>query len=89
MSANPFYDAHETSLSKLDDHDWHILSSRWHRGIDWTVGKVGKRWEITGRLGEGFPLFKTKTAAHDAASTLILMESRYRSRLAWDREQAA
>jgi len=43
---------------------------RWGRGINWNVAKVGKKWEITGRLGNGFPLFKTKTAAYEAASTL-------------------
>ena len=73
-----------TSLGKLSDHDWHVLSSRWSRGIDWNVAKVGKRhWRILGDVG-GFPLFSTKTAAFDAMSELICRESAHR---AWRERQ--
>jgi len=83
---NPFYSAHSTSLSNLDDGEWSQISCRWGRGIDWNVAKVGKKWEITGRLGQGFPLFQTKTAAYEAASTLILAESSWRGHQRWEAE---
>jgi hypothetical protein len=70
-----------TSLSGLDDGEWQQLANTWARGWDWYVGKVGRMWEITlpHPAFKAFPLFKTKTAASDAASKLILMESRYRA----------
>jgi hypothetical protein len=73
--------AHSTSLSTLSDHEWHILSSRWSRGIDWTVCKMGRKWiiNIDHPSFRAFPLFRTKTAAYDAATNLILAESRYRA----------
>ena len=76
----------ETSLSVLTDGEWSQVSCRWARGINWNIHKVGKRhWEIGGRLGKGFPLFKTRTAAYNAGSTLILMESHHRG---WTRLKA-
>ena len=78
MKYNPYYDAHETSLSKLNEHDWMILSSRWGRGIDWYVHKIGSQWAIIDAFGH-WPLFKTKRAAGEAADNLLLAESRYRS----------
>lgn len=84
---NPFYDAYETSLSKLDDGEWSQVSCRWSRGIDWNVHKVGKRhWEVAGRLGQGVRLFKTKTAAYEYGSNLILAESHWRGHQKWERE---
>jgi hypothetical protein len=68
----------ETSLSKLSEHDWSILSNRWARGIDWNIEKLGKKWHILGDTG-GFPLFKTKSAAYDALTNLILAESHHRA----------
>ncbi len=69
-----------TSLSVLPDHDWHILSSRWSRGVDWNINKVGKKhWEIAGRLGQGVQLFRTKTAAWKYGSNLICLESHHRA----------
>jgi len=71
---------HETSLSKLDNHDWQILSHRWARGIDWCVEKIGRKWAVQACFGN-FPLFKTKTAAYNTVSALILAESRHRNAL--------
>lgn len=68
-----------TSLSNLDSHSWAIISNTWAKGIDWIVGKVGRKWEIYGRLGQGFPLFTTKRAAYDAATALVIAESHHRS----------
>jgi hypothetical protein len=73
--------AHETSLSKLSDHDWNVLRSRWHRGIDWNVKRLGHGWEIIGDLGRGFPIFPTKTMAYNAGEALILAESLRRAAL--------
>lgn len=71
--------AHETSLSKLSEHDWQVLSNRWARGVDWYVRKVGKRhWTPIEALGR-FPLFTTKKAAELAATNLILAESHWRA----------
>ena len=71
-------DCHETSLSKLSDHDFQILKSRWNRGIDWIVHRCGRKWELISDFGN-FPLFDTKSAAYDAGTNLILIESRYRA----------
>jgi hypothetical protein len=67
-----------TSLSRLDDHDWSILSNRWARGAAWCVFKCGSRWRVADDFGR-FPLFKTKTAACEAVDTLICWESRHRA----------
>jgi hypothetical protein len=69
---------HETSLSTLSSDDWQILRGRWARGIDWVVSKVGRRWALSESFGN-FPLFKTKSAAYEAASNLILAESAHRA----------
>lgn len=69
--------AHETSLSGLSNHDWQILHNRWARGIDWVVSKVGGGWMLSESFGN-FPLFKTKKAAYEAGTNLILAEARYR-----------
>ena len=68
----------ETSLSKLSEHDWKVLSSRHSRGIDWMVHKMGRHWVITPSELKGFPLFKTKREAYEAADNLILAESHWR-----------
>lgn len=86
---NPFYAAHSTSLSALMDGEWSQISCRWSRGIDWNIHKVGRKWEIGGDLGRGFPLFKTKGAAYEAGSKLILAESRWRAHQRWEQERAA
>ena len=86
---DPFYAAYETSLSKLDDHEWNIIRNRWARGIDWCVGKVGRKWQVIDCFGRGWPLFKTKTAAHDAVSNLVVAESHWRGKLRWDVEHAS
>jgi hypothetical protein len=83
--ANPFYDAYETSLSRLSDSQWAQLSNFWSRGSDWTVSKVGRKWLLSERFGN-FPLFKTKKEACEAASRLILAESRWRGKKRWDSE---
>lgn len=77
---NPYYDVHETSLSKLSEHDWNVLSSRWRRGIDWNVAKLGKRhWYILGEQFKAWRLFKTKTAAYEAHNVIMLAEARSRA----------
>ena len=68
----------KTSLSELPEHEWQIISHTWSHGIDWFVQKCGRKWLITLPIGN-FPLFKTKTAAYDAATNLVLMESKHRS----------
>ncbi len=69
----------ETSLSRLDNHDWQILSNAWSRGVDWYVRKVGCKWCPIEPFG-AFPLFKTKREAEEAATRLILWESRCRAK---------
>lgn len=75
----------KTSLSELPEAEWRDISNRFNRGWDWIVEKIGRRWQIMGRIGRGFGLFDTKTAAYNAASTLYLAEASYR---AWMRESA-
>jgi hypothetical protein len=84
---NPYYDAYETSLSRLSNHDWRILDSRWARGIDWIVYKVGKKWALIDDFGR-FPLFTTKKAAYEAGTKLILAESRWRAAQQWEQENS-
>jgi hypothetical protein len=70
---------YRTSLNRLSEHDWHILSNTWARGVDHYVFKVGRRgWRILDTFGN-FPIFKTKKAAEEAASNLLLAESAYRA----------
>lgn len=83
---NPFADAYETSLSSLSHHDWCVLSSRYGRGIDHFVEKLSKGWAIMGAEFRAFPIFKTKKAAYEAASKLILAESRWRYAKQWEAE---
>lgn len=82
---NPFYAAHETSLSKLSDHDWRILNSRFLRGIDWYVEKIGSRWYPSEAFGN-WPPFRTKRAAGEAAENLVMAEVRHRAKLQWNAE---
>ena len=86
---NPYFDASPTSLSVLSEHDWRILSNTWSRGIDWCVTKIGKKWMVSERISSGAPLFRTKKAAGDFADKLVLAESRHRSRLRWEADEAA
>jgi hypothetical protein len=85
---NPFYDAHETSLSHLSDHDWNVLKSRWHKGVDWYVHKTGSRWTIIEAIGK-FPLFRTKRHACQVADDLMLAESHWRSHQQWEADHSA
>lgn len=75
-----------TSLGKLSNHDWHVMRSRWSRGVDWFVFKVGKRhWRLADEYGN-FPLFTTKAAAYRVGSDLILAESCHRAWLEYQAE---
>lgn len=85
---NPFYNAHETSLSKLSDHDWNVLRHRAARGIDWTVEKIGRKWAVQSCFGN-FPMYRTKREAGEVAGNLILAESRWRAHEQWERDHAA
>lgn len=66
-----------TNLSHLSNHDWQIISSRWSRGIDWIVSKKGSRWQPMQSLM--LPTYKTKRAAYEAATDLVLRESSHRA----------
>lgn len=66
-----------TSLGILNSHDWAVLSSRWARGIDWMVSKIGNRWYTPDVLG-GLS-FHTKREAGEFCSNLILREARHRA----------
>ena len=74
----------QTSLGRLSDTEWTMLSNRWARGVDWYVQKIGSQWAPADVFGK-FPLFKTKRAAEEAASKLFLAESLHR---AWKRGQS-
>ena len=88
MNINPFYAAHETSLSRLDNHDWQPLYHKAIRGIDWCVEKIGSRWTPQRCFGN-FPLYRTKREAGEMVDDLICAESRHRARLQWDAEHSA
>lgn len=68
----------ETSLSRLSDHDWHVLSNTWASGVDYYVRKVGRNWVPMDIFG-AFPLFKTKREAEQAATTLFMAEASNRT----------
>lgn len=68
--------APSTPLSRLSEHDWRIAQSRWSRGCDWYIRKVGRKWEIT--LFDYPQTFTTKRAAIDFADSMLLSESRIR-----------
>lgn len=85
---NPFYTAHETSLSLLSEHDWNVLRSHWSRFSGFSFcRKIGRQWTVEG-FGIRGPLFKTKTAAEQYVSNLICAESRRRSHQQWETEHA-
>jgi hypothetical protein len=69
---------YETSFSKLNDHDWSIVTSTWARGVDWCVGKLGCQWTVYETFGKRWPLYRTKVAAYEAVTNLVLTESRRR-----------
>jgi hypothetical protein len=47
----------------------------WSRGIDWCVFKIGRQWRCADCFG--FPvLFKTKKAAYEAATAMVLETAR-------------
>ena len=76
------YEPISSSLGALSDHDWAVLNSGWARGSDWNLEKVGRKWVIRGRVGEGFPLFTTKREAWDTGTNLVCREALHR---AWRR----
>lgn len=87
---NPFYTAHETSLSKLSDHDWNVLRSHWSMFSGFSFcRKVGRKWTVEG-FGISHPqLFIRKGDAEQYVSNLILAESRWRAAQQWEMENAA
>jgi hypothetical protein len=50
----------------------------WSRGIDWCVFKIGRKWHAAECFGLPMP-FKTKTAAYDACTVLVLAAARRRA----------
>lgn len=83
---NQFYTAHETSLTKLSEHDWNVLRSHWSMfsGLSF-CRKCGRKWTVEG-FGISGPLFVTKRAAEEYVSNLILAESRHRAFLRYELE---
>jgi hypothetical protein len=78
MNATERGDEMETSLSQLTESEWNEARNRWARGIDGCVEKVGKKWSVSPAISSGFPLFKTKREAGEAADRLVLLESKCR-----------
>lgn len=68
----------ETSWSDMTDANWYTINSRWSRGIDWCVYKIGRKWYIGEEFPNSWPVFLTKHAAFDALTTMVLAESRHR-----------
>lgn len=68
-------------ISRLTDHDWLVLSSRWARGINWIVTIRGRRWGLSKEFGDRCT-FKTKDEAWSVANKIVLEESRRRKGLA-------
>lgn len=71
-------DYQETSLSKLPHLEWQHIQNCWSHGIDWCVQRIGKKWAVMSGLYVNAPLFKTKTAAYNFITELVLIESRNR-----------
>lgn len=83
---NPFFAAYETSLSKLSEHDWRVLSAHWSQFSGFSFcRKTGRKWTVEG-FGISGPLFTTKTAAEEYVSNLILAESKWRAHERWEAE---
>ena len=81
---NPFYTAHETSLSNKNEHDWNVLRSHWSMFGGFSFcRKVGRKWTVEG-FGIIGPLFNTKKAAEEYVSNLILAESHWRKHQEWE-----
>jgi hypothetical protein len=81
---NPFCTATSTSMSRLNESEWHRVSAQWYRGIDWCVERLGRHWKALDPFG--IPgLFKTKTAAYNRVTELVLMESKWRKSQEWER----
>lgn len=86
---NPFYDAYETSLNRLDDHDWNVLRSHWAQfGSFSFCRKLGRKWTVEG-FGITGPLFGNKRDAADYVDKLICAASRWRAHQQWEAEHAA
>lgn len=69
----------KTALSDLSNHDWQVIKHTWARGIDYFVHKQGERkWIVT--FGN-FKPFRTKSAAYDAGTALVLAESARRAQI--------
>jgi hypothetical protein len=67
-----------TILSELSYGDWMQAQNRWMRGIDWCVSRTGRKWSThfpEMKLG----MFRTKKAAYDAVTSVILAEGRNRA----------
>lgn len=66
---------YKTSLNE-DPTNYRDACNRWARGQDWFIVKAGKRgWMLAPCFGN-FPIFKTKKAAYEAGTNLVLAASR-------------
>ena len=67
------------TMNALTDHDWHILSNSWARGIDYVIFKGTKRncWTVHHLAGMG--TFTTKKAAYETFTNALISESHRRS----------
>lgn len=64
-------------LTALSEHDWHVVSSLWSRGSDWTLEKRGSRWFVA----ECFCVpsgFATKSGCCEAIDHVICTAARVR-----------
>lgn len=67
---------YKTSLNE-DRAKYLEANNLWSRGQDWFVFKVGKRgWMLAPCFGS-FPIFKTKKAAYETGTNLVLAAAAY------------
>ena len=68
-----------TKLSRLDAHDWAVVSNAWARfGPQHWIRKRGRRWLTEGAFA-GPELFDTKRAASEHIDHHVLSESHNRA----------
>lgn len=69
---------HKTSLNEAGrEVDFRNAQNLWSRGQDWFVFKIGKRWRIADCFGRDIPHFKTKKAAYEFGTNLVLAACSY------------
>ena len=58
--------------------NWEMMKNLWRRGTDYYVFRLGKKWTLAGCFAVPMS-FKTKKAADQFGTNLVMNESLYRN----------